>query len=443
MCLWSSSASRLDNLKAAEATLIRLAHTYGDCEENSYEIVTKDTPIPFKSLPLKKKKREKDDNLYMHSVCARAKDESLQDETKSERAPIPLVLLHGYMNGAMYFYRNLAGLTRNFETIYSLDMLGCGLSSRRPKLLKSDLGSKTVQATEALFVDSLEAWRKANGISKMIIGGHSLGGYIGVAYCEKYPQHVEQLQLYSPAGVNHPDTERITDWLENLPWQRRMVTKSAKWAFEKGLTPGMVIRNMPGKRGRGMVDNYVDKRMPGFDLADRKALADYLYYNAVLPGTGEYMLNRLLEASSHAKVPTVDRIPHLKVQNVSFLYGATDWMETDGGVEVLEKCRSTDSESPSIDVFEVLDAGHLLMLDNWQGFQGGVLTICGSEAAGEYPRPERRLEIQEAVQPLYFAKFSNDIQQSNQRSAASSMVSEGDFASSSRDVISSSSSASC
>jgi cardiolipin-specific phospholipase len=442
MCLWSNSVSRLDHLRAAEATLIQLAKSYGDRDENSYEIVTKDTPIPFKSLPLKEKKRKKDENLYLHSVCARAIDDSLQDETKSERIATPLVLLHGYMNGAMYFYRNLAGLTGNFETVYSLDMLGCGLSSRRPKLLKSDVENKTVQATEALFVDSLEAWRKANGISKMILGGHSLGGYIGVCYCEKYPQYVEQLQLYSPAGVNHPDMERITDWLENLPWQKRIVTKGAKWAFEKGLTPGIVIRNMPGKRGRGMVENYVQKRMPGFDVTEQQALADYLYYNAILPGTGEYMLNRLLTASSHARVPTVDRIPNLKVRKVGFLYGSTDWMETDGGVEVLEKCRTTDSESPTIDVFEVVEAGHLLMLDNWRGFHGGVLTICESEAAGEFPRPERRLELQETVQPLYFAKFSHDLQQSNQRSAASSMVSERDFASSSRDV-SSSSAASC
>lgn len=191
-----------------------------------------------------------------------------------------------------------------------------------------------------------------------------------------------------------------------------------------------------------MVENYVQKRMPGFDVTEQQALADYLYYNAILPGTGEYMLNRLLTASSHARVPTVDRIPNLKVRKVGFLYGSTDWMETDGGVEVLEKCRTTDSESPTIDVFEVVEAGHLLMLDNWRGFHGGVLTICESEAAGEFPRPERRLELQETVQPLYFAKFSHDLQQSNQRSAASSMVSERDFASSSRDV-SSSSAASC
>jgi hypothetical protein len=36
----------------------------------------------------------------------------------------PLVLLHGYMNGGLYFYRNLIGLANHCKTVYSLDMLG-------------------------------------------------------------------------------------------------------------------------------------------------------------------------------------------------------------------------------------------------------------------------------------------------------------------------------
>ena len=32
----------------------------------------------------------------------------------------------------------------------------------------------------------------------MILCGHSLGGYLGVAYAEKYPQRLERLVLISP-----------------------------------------------------------------------------------------------------------------------------------------------------------------------------------------------------------------------------------------------------
>ena len=52
------------------------------------------------------------------------------DDDVSSSSPAPLVLLHGYANGSLYFYRNLHGLSKFFGQIYALDMLGWGLSSR-------------------------------------------------------------------------------------------------------------------------------------------------------------------------------------------------------------------------------------------------------------------------------------------------------------------------
>lgn len=78
-----------------------------------------------------------------------------------------------------YFYRNFAGLSRYFDTMYSLDLLGWGLSSR-PRFDPKDSNMETA---EAFFVESLEAWRAKNGIGKMTLAGHSMGGYISVAYC--------------------------------------------------------------------------------------------------------------------------------------------------------------------------------------------------------------------------------------------------------------------
>jgi cardiolipin-specific phospholipase len=398
----ASEARKRKKLRTVEAKLIDLAKTFGNINDSAYDIVLKDTPIPFEVLPLKKKKRENKDPLFLHSVCARAADDSLIDETKSERKATPLVLLHGYMNGSMYFYRNLVGLTSFFETVYSLDMLGFGLSSRRPKLLKSEVVDNSVETTEALYVESLEAWRKESGISKMILGGHSLGGYIGVAYCEKYPQHVDQLLLLSPVGVNHPKLERIEEWLGNLPLLRRIRTKIKMAGFEVGITPGHCFRNMPRWMGRKMVTDYIKERMH-IEEEDQEALGDYLYFNGILPGTGEYMANRILLSSLHARVPLVDRIPKLQVSNVSFLYGESDWMETDGGVDVLKICQSQNA-GPEIGVFEVQDAGHLMMLDNWRGTHAGIITMCGGGetiVSSDFPKPLRRLNQKEVIQTLY------------------------------------------
>ena len=123
----------------------------------------------------------KDETLVIHGIRLDALDE------QQKVSKYPLVTLHGYMNGALCYYRNLVGLTKYFPTVYSLDFLGWGLSSR-PAFHPLD---NSVQATENVFVESLEAWRKAQQIEKMVLAGHSMGGYLSGAYCEKYLEQVE------------------------------------------------------------------------------------------------------------------------------------------------------------------------------------------------------------------------------------------------------------
>jgi cardiolipin-specific phospholipase len=377
----ASASEALDRLKSAEAKLVTYAKKFGDRDPDSYEITLKDTLIPLEVLPLKKHTKH-DDNLYIHSLCVKGKE---NDKRKTDT---PLVLLHGYMNGALYFYRNVVGLSNYFNTVYSLDTLGGGLSSRSPGLLHSV--DSSVEASEEFFVESIEAWRKANGISKMILAGHSMGGYISVAYCEKYPEHVEQLVLLSPAGVTKADEERTQEFMKQMSWRRRSFISTFRYLFDYGVTPAGFSRQLPSSRSRSMVESYIENRLPAIsDPDEQQALTDYLYYNAMIPGCGEDVLNRFLTNSSHARNPTVDRIPKLGVKKVNFLYGEHDWMEIDGGIQVYEKCKNTNG--PIIAVYQLQDAGHLLMLDNWRGFHAGVIAMCGgtSTLSPHFPMPKR------------------------------------------------------
>jgi cardiolipin-specific phospholipase len=65
-----------------------------------------------------------------------------------------------------------------------------------------------VEAAEGWFVESLEEWRKKAGIEKMTLVGHSLGGYLSVAYTLRYPSRVSRLVLVSPAGVGMAPEEQ-------------------------------------------------------------------------------------------------------------------------------------------------------------------------------------------------------------------------------------------
>ena len=65
--------------------------------------------------------------------------------------------------------------------VYAFDLLGFGRSSR-PKFDSSP------KRAEEKFVESIEQWRIAVNLDKIILMGHSFGGYLSSCYALKYPQ---------------------------------------------------------------------------------------------------------------------------------------------------------------------------------------------------------------------------------------------------------------
>jgi pimeloyl-ACP methyl ester carboxylesterase len=105
-----------------------------------------------------------------------------------------MVCLPGYGAGAAFFYRNLQGLSQHAQ-VHLVDPLGTGLSAR------PDFTCRNRADTERWFIDSLEGWRKAQGLERMVLVGHSLGGYLSTAYALQHPERVQHLILVCPAGV--------------------------------------------------------------------------------------------------------------------------------------------------------------------------------------------------------------------------------------------------
>jgi cardiolipin-specific phospholipase len=386
MWLWTSAhelAVKLEGMRKAEAVLLQFAHRFaGRYGPNADECDVRlfDTIIPYNSIPLSShgcQLHDLPENEYLiHGIHV----ESRNTESARHASKAPLVLLHGYMNGAAYFYRNLVGLSSYFASVYSLDMLGWGLSSR-PKFKTLKDGALTT--TEDFFVESLEAWRVANKIDRMILAGHSMGGYLSVAYCERYPEHVERLILLSPVGIPEESQqvleERKTRAQASI--QGRLLYGAWNYLFDRK-SPGDILRMLPSSRSERMTQEYVRRRLPAIaEEEERLAVSDYLYRNTVtLPPSGEYCVNRILTPGIFAKDPLVHRIPNLKVPFVSFLYGSQDWMDVNGGLQVqqtVERKRLRKEPSPKVEVFSVGQAGHLLMLDNWKEFNAGVILSAG------------------------------------------------------------------
>ena len=399
MIFWGSAAAaaaKFENFRGAEAKLLTLASRFGNREATTYEMTLFDTRIPRRVVPLKMKKKDKEGHFVLHGVKVTSTEETKQ----SSEQQAPLILLHGYANGALYFYRNLVGLSSFFKTIYSLDMLGWGLSSHPDFNLEND----SPECAEAFFVESLEAWRQAQDIDKMILAGHSMGGYLSVAYCEKYPERVERLVLLSPVGVPEQDNDKIEKLREKIrssSFSRRAMFSFYEVLFGRGHTPGSMGRTFPNTRVKNMVSSYVERRLPAItDPEEQRAVADYLYCNSALPGSGEFALKYLLDPFGMARNPLMRRIPLLKVPQVTFLYGSDDWMDSSGGLDTQKFCEQMDSPTPKIDVYEVSNAGHLLMLDNYEEFNAGVVIGgLGLEALPKNVSVPTKLLLGESVQP--------------------------------------------
>lgn len=138
--------------------------------------------------------------------------EKLAAHMETQEPEEKIVLLHGYGAGTGFFFQNIASLAaRPNSRLYAIDWLGMGRSSRPTfqipqEAMASDLSR--VQAAESFFVESLEEWRKRAGVEKMKLIGHSLGGYLSVAYTLRYPQRVSRLILVSPAGAGQAPHQR-------------------------------------------------------------------------------------------------------------------------------------------------------------------------------------------------------------------------------------------
>lgn len=115
-----------------------------------------------------------------------------------------IVIVHGYGAGAAFFYRNMQALASVPNSrLYAIDWLGMGRSSRPHFPLPSGRTvEERMKSTEDFFVESLEQWRIKMRIERMVLVGHSLGGYMSTVYALRYPERVSRLVLVSPAGFS-------------------------------------------------------------------------------------------------------------------------------------------------------------------------------------------------------------------------------------------------
>ena len=342
---------------------------------------------------------------HSNLVKLKGKDRALNEfsvERLGEETDENMVMLHGYGAGLGFFYKNFEGLSRvEGWKIYALDLLGMGRSSRPPFKVRGKDRQENITEAENWFIDALEEWRIQRKIDRFTLLGHSLGGYMAVAYALKYPGHLKKLVLASPVGVpedpyavhaampeptestvgheftqdqgettkkpgdnnNFLNAKAKRDQAEKsgAPSPRKPLPKWLTYLWDANISPFSLVR-WAGPLGPRFVSGWTSRRFSHLDPNEAQALHTYAYSLFKLRGSGEYALAYILAPGAFARSPLIRRIAGVGRQYVQpnattsstvadgakkrengypivFMYGENDWMDIAGGFAAEQKLK--------------------------------------------------------------------------------------------------------
>ncbi len=122
----------------------------------------------------------------------------LCDSEKPEGSEGCIVLLHGYLE-SMLVWDDFVPLLYKKVRVVTLDLPGHGIS-----VVNGDCHSMEFLA------DTIHYALEELGIERCTLVGHSMGGYVALAFCQKYPEQLDELVLLS-STPNGDTPEKCTN----------------------------------------------------------------------------------------------------------------------------------------------------------------------------------------------------------------------------------------
>jgi len=215
----------------------------------------------------------------------------------------PLMIVHGGPGASHdYFLPYLLPLARHYRLIF-IDERGSGKSERL-----EDASLYTVEN----MVEDLEAVRKALGLGKMDLLGHSYGGVLAQAYAFKYQENLSHLILCS----TFPSTSMMNKVFVKI---KEKMTPELRERINKMESEGLFGHGLPYERNRYTDEYkiaawgegyfpYLYQRNPDPDYDPAAGGFSWALYREMWGSNGEYIIDGNLKS-----VEYVDRLHTIKV----------------------------------------------------------------------------------------------------------------------------------
>lgn len=234
-----------------------------------------------------------------------------------------ILLVHGYGGSAMTFFRIIPELMKHFYVI-AIDLLGFGASDR------PDFQFDTFEKTIAFFTTSLATLLNYLKIKKVILIGHSLGGFISAHLASIIKEKVVALFLVGAAGFtskNFTDEEvevmfgKISKWYD-VPTE--IVRVFNYLTFTKKVP---LFNFVSDELKSDMVTAYFESTTTYLNREERELFVKYFKTVHKLGSCGHNSIWSLVKYGSYSEFPII-KILNENPDILTFIYyGEDEWLD--------------------------------------------------------------------------------------------------------------------
>ena len=226
--------------------------------------------------------------------------------TKTGTGPA-VVLLHGFGEDHHIFNGTVTILEKTY-TVYTPDLIGTGMS-------QFNATTPITNFSIEYLADSIAALIEYEKIETCILLGHSMGGYVTVAFAKKYPQYLKGFGLLHSTAL--PDSPLK---IENRTRGISFIQKFGATAFLE-TTANNLFGGFTQKKQPHIITDFIQS-MPAFSN-----VALHFYYQAMMarPDLTHVLatttLPMLFILGTHdIAVALEDTIPQTKMPKTAYLY---------------------------------------------------------------------------------------------------------------------------